>query len=110
MINVIVRVEKPYAKKPPLVAGLFVRVDIKGRSLPDAAVIPRSALHQNNTVWVVAEGKLHFRKVHVARFQGDNAIIKSGLSDGEEVVISLLKRVSDGMCVRTAPAKEINGS
>jgi len=110
MIRVIVRVEKPYAKKPPLVAGLFVTVDIRGRNLSDAAVIPRSALHQNDTVWVVAEGKLRFRKVDVARFQGDNAIIKSGLRDGEEVAVSLLKIVSDGMRVRTPPAKEINGS
>lgn len=110
MINVIVRVKKPYAKKPPLAAGLFVRVDVRGRSIPDAAVIPRSALHQSDTVWVVAEGKLHFRKVHVARFQGDNAIIKSGLRDEEEVVVSLLKIVSDGMRVRTAPAKEVSGS
>ena len=101
MINVVVRVEEPYAKKPPLAMGLFVSVDIKGRRLPDAAVIPRAALRQGNVVWVVDDsGLLRFRKVDVARFQGSKVIVRQGLKDGEEVAFSPLKAVSDGMTVR----------
>ncbi|MBW2615590.1 MAG: efflux RND transporter periplasmic adaptor subunit [Deltaproteobacteria bacterium] len=104
MINVVVRVKKPYAKKPPLAVGLFVTVDIKGHSLPKAAVIPRSALHQGHVVWVVDnDGLLHFRNVDVARIQGDVVLVKAGLKDGEMIVISPLKAVSDGMAVRTVP-------
>ena len=111
MINVVVRVKKPYAKKPPLAAGLFVTVDIEGRTLPKAAVIPRSALHQGHVVWVVDNnGLLHFRKVGVARIQGDGVLIKAGLKDGEMIVTSPLKAVSDGMVVRIVPVKEENGS
>ncbi|MBW1704046.1 MAG: efflux RND transporter periplasmic adaptor subunit [Deltaproteobacteria bacterium] len=111
MINVVVRVKKPYEKKPPLAAGLFVTVDVEGRSLPKAAVIPRSALHQGHVVWVVDNnGLLHFRKVGVARIQGDGVLIKAGLKDGEMIVVSPLKAVSDGMIVRTVPVKEENGS
>jgi RND family efflux transporter MFP subunit len=107
MINVIVRVDKPYAIKPPLAIGLFVTVEIKGRDLPDAAVIPRSALHEGEVVWVVnGDGVLRFRKVEVARHQGEGIIVRSGLKDGELVVISSLKAVTDGMIVRTATVKE----
>ena len=64
MINVVVRVNKPYAKKPPLALGLFVTVRIEGCTLPHAALIPRSALRQGNMVWVVDKNnRLHFRKV-----------------------------------------------
>lgn len=106
MINVVVRVEKPYAKKPPLAAGFFVTVDIKGHTLPNAAIIPRSALHQGNVVRVVDKGgRLCFRKVDVARVQGDEAVVRAGLNSGERVVITPLKAATDGMAVRTKGVK-----
>jgi len=107
MINVVVRVDNPYAKKPPLVVGLFVSVEIKGRSLPKVAVIPRSALHQDNVVWIVDDGgRLRFRKVDVARVQGDRAIVSAGLENGEKVIITPLKAATDGMAVRIGEVKE----
>ena len=102
MINVVVKVERPYATKPPLAAGLFVTVDIHGQTLPDAAVIPRAALREGEVVWVVDNyNVLHFRKVDVARIQGDNVVVKSGINNGEMVVISAHKVVTDGMSVRS---------
>jgi RND family efflux transporter MFP subunit len=102
MINVVVRVEEPYATKPPLAIGLFVTVAIRGRSLPEVAVIPRAALRPDGLVWVVEEGVLRFRKVEIARIYNDEVTVQSGLEDGELVVISPLKAVTDGMRVRTA--------
>ena len=107
MVNVVVRVEQPYATKPPLVAGLFVTVEIKGHTLEKASVIPRSALRENNMVWVVEDGgKLNFRKVEVARLGTNEAILHSGLMDGDQVVTSGLRAVTDGMQVRIAPQSE----
>ena len=103
MIKVVVRVEKPYEKRPPLAVGLFVAVDIEGRILPNAAVVPRAAVHPDDVVWVVdREGRLVFRKVDIARIQGDNVLIKSGLKDGERVGTSPMKAVTNGMKVRIA--------
>ena len=110
MINVVVRVERPYAKKPPLPVGLFVIVEIEGRTVPNAAIIPRSALHQDDIVWVVDnDDRLHFREVDVARIQGDEVMVKDGLKDGEMVVITPLEAVTNGMAVRTVPVKETEG-
>ena len=107
MITVIVRVDRPYATRPPLAIGLFVTVDIKGRVLPGAAVIPRAALRQGNVVWIVDDaGILHFRTVRVARYQGEEVVVESGLEDGEMVVFSTLKAPADGMAVRAALEKE----
>jgi hypothetical protein len=102
MINVAVQVDKPYDKKPPLAAGLFVDVEIAGRPLPDAAVIPRSALHTGDIVWVATpEGRLEFRKVEIARLTTSGAVISSGLNDGDQVVITAVKGVVNGMQVRS---------
>jgi RND family efflux transporter MFP subunit len=104
MVQVVVRVQKPYARKPPLAAGLFVTVEIQGRTLENASVIPRAALRENNTVWVVDKaGQLEFRRVDVARLGTHQAILRSGLKDGERVVTSGLKVVTDGMKVRIMP-------
>jgi len=101
MINVVVKVEKPYAQKPPLIFGLFVKVEIQGRRVESAAIVPRAALRQGDDVWVVDEnGRLRFRKVHVARLQGNEVMVRSGLEDGEMVVTTPLKAVTDGMAVR----------
>lgn len=107
MITVIVRVDKPYAKRPPLAIGLFATVDIRGRILPEAAVIPRAALRQGNIVWTVSnEGVLRFRAVRIARYQGEEIIIETGLKEDELVVFSSLKAVTDGMAVRTTMEKD----
>jgi RND family efflux transporter MFP subunit len=101
MINVVVQVEKPYAQKPPLIFGLFVKVVIQGRMVESAAIIPRAALHQDNEVWVMDDnGRLRFRQVDVARLQGDEVVVRSGLENGEILVTTPLKAVTDGMEVR----------
>ena len=103
MVDVVIRVDKPYATRPPLVAGLFVAVEIQGRILENAAVIPREAMQADDIVWVVDQnGRLTFRPVEVARMTTTSAIIKGGLNSGEMVVLTTLKAVTDGMQVRIA--------
>lgn len=111
MINVVVRVKNPYVGKPPLAMGLFVTVDIKGSTISYASVIPRTALRRGDVVWLVKDdGRLYFHKVDVARIQGEEVLIKSGLVNGDTVVTSSLKVVSDSMAVRTVLKKEVGRS
>ena len=101
LINVVVRVDNPYARRPPLAAGLFARVEIEGRRLEAAALLPRSALRPGNQVWTVDDDqRLRFRKVRVARLSKAGALIDKGLAGGERVIVSKLKAVTDGMAVR----------
>jgi RND family efflux transporter MFP subunit len=105
MINVVVRVERPYARRPPLPVGLFVTAEIMGRMLSDVAVVPRAALHQDNVAWVVEnDSRLRFRKVEVGRIEGEKVFVSTGLKNGEILVITPLKAVSDGMSVRVVAA------
>lgn len=106
MINVVVRVDNPYAVRPPLAVGVFASVRIFGRTVDGVAVVPRAAVRPGQTVWVVKDGTLNFRKVDIARFEGSNVIVRSGLDDAEAVVVSTIKAVSDGMKVRSTLVKQ----
>ena len=105
MINVVVRVKAPYSQKPPLAPGLFATVKIEGWSIENGVVIPRAALRQGDVVWVVdADSRLTFRPVEVALHSYTGVVIKSGLSDNEQIVVSPIKGVTNGMAVRNVPA------
>ena len=97
---VVVRVDQPYSRIPPLMPGLFARVEIKGRTQDSASLIPRSAVRQDDTVWIVEEGRIRFETVRVLRYQDDMALISPGLAPGTRVVASSLKVVTDGLEVR----------
>ncbi|MBN2071401.1 MAG: efflux RND transporter periplasmic adaptor subunit [Candidatus Krumholzibacteriota bacterium] len=110
MVNVVVRVDKPYQSTPPLAMGLFTSVRIEGNLLENTTVIPRSSVHEDNTVWLVdPDGRLRFRRVEIARFEGNDAWITSGLSAGELVVTSAVKAVTDSMKVNLRPVKGKDG-
>lgn len=102
MVNVVIRVPAPYATRPPLSVGQFAEIEIDGQSLSDAAVIPRAALHDANTVWAVnpEEGRMYFRNVSIARMDERGVVVQHGLKASDRVVVSPLKAPTDGMKVR----------
>ena len=101
LINVVVRVDEPYDRKPPLAAGLFATVEIEGRTLSEAALLPRAALRPGGQVWVLADGqRLQFRDIDVARVSKTGALVRGGLAEGEQIIVSQIRAVTDGMRVR----------
>jgi multidrug efflux pump subunit AcrA (membrane-fusion protein) len=91
-------------RRPPLVKGLFVQVNLAGKARPDSLVVPRSALHAGRLYVVNGQQRLEIREVEVEMLQPGFATIAAGLQPGEQVVISdlvpaiqemLLKPVQD---------------
>ncbi|MDQ7784525.1 MAG: efflux RND transporter periplasmic adaptor subunit [Desulfomonilaceae bacterium] len=92
-VPIVVEVKDPFkdispGKSPPLVPGMFVDVVIEGALLKNVARIPRSALHNADSVYVVSDGKLEIRKVHVKMVTRNEAIISKGLKEGDKVIVS----------------------
>ncbi|MGM0454344.1 MAG: efflux RND transporter periplasmic adaptor subunit [Thermodesulfobacteriota bacterium] len=112
MVNVVIRVQAPYATQPPLAIGQFAEVKIRGDVLPGAAIVPRAALHGENTVWVVDpdSDRLHFRHVDIARMDQRGVVVAEGLTADDKAVVSHLKAVTDGMKVRPVDAGANDGS
>lgn len=105
MARVVVEVDDPYrAGRPPLLPGSFVEVAIEGGSMADVAPVPRHAVHEGDTVWVVSDGRLEIRPVEVLRRDRETVYVGDGLAAGERIVVSPLDAVTDGMKVRVAEA------
>jgi len=104
MVTVVVEVPNPFdtsGGKVALLPGTFVEVAIKGKLLRNAVVIPRYALRQDNSVWLVNGDRLRIQPLKVARADTDFVYATGGVPDGALLVTSSLDVVTDGMEVRT---------
>jgi RND family efflux transporter MFP subunit len=103
LISVVVEVPEPFkdsGSKPPLLPGMFVEVLIEGNILKNAIAVPRDAMRNSNEVWVAKDGQLHIQPLDVVRADRDFAYARSGLDDGDMIVVSSLDMVIEGMRVR----------
>ena len=74
-------------------------------ALSDAVVIPRTALYDGNKVLLAEDRRLAQRRVEVARFQHDEAVLSSGLRVGDKLVVSVLSAPVVGMKLRAMEAE-----
>lgn len=108
-INVVVAVDSPYEKiipgvRPPLSRGMFCEVELSAEPRPGSIVIPRSALHNEDSVFLVDEqNRLKSRKVEIAFALSGFYCLKSGLKGGEILVVSDPTPAINGMVVRAIP-------
>ena len=118
MVHAIARVEDPYARsedrsRPPLALGMFVEAEILGRSSGQVAVLPRSVLRGANQVLVVSEENvLRFNRVEIFRLERNRVLVRSGVEEGDRIVVSPLENAVNGMRVRVieaSPAQETAG-
>ena len=104
MAHLVVEVDDPYgAQETPLVVGLFVDVAVGGRTVEGVRVVPRLVLRPDNTVWAVgADGVLRVRKARIVHSRKDEVLIRVDMEPDENIVVSQLSGVTDGMRVRVA--------
>ncbi|MBL8730379.1 MAG: efflux RND transporter periplasmic adaptor subunit [Planctomycetes bacterium] len=103
-LTVVARVDDPFVTRegrPPLLVGMFVQAQIRGRTFADVVVLPRAALRPGDQVWIVdAEHRLRRRDVDVLRLERDRIVLRGGVREGEVVCVSPLETVTDDMPVR----------
>ncbi|MFC1492209.1 efflux RND transporter periplasmic adaptor subunit [Nitrospinota bacterium] len=105
-VTLVVEVPEPQKKwkpglHPPLTVGMFVKVDIRGITIPDVYVIPRSALHPGDRIYILREGTLDVRPVKVIRKGQDEVVFKNGANDGERLILSPIPAAVPGMKLRS---------
>ncbi|HXE85690.1 MAG TPA: efflux RND transporter periplasmic adaptor subunit [Hyphomicrobiaceae bacterium] len=90
-----------------LLPGQFVRIVVKGVTLPDAIVIPRQAVSQGTQgpfVYAVGpESKAQVRPVKLGQEVDEGWIVDDGLKDGDTIVVEGVMRVRPGAPVSPAP-------
>ncbi|MBL4561381.1 MAG: efflux RND transporter periplasmic adaptor subunit [Labilibaculum sp.] len=101
--NYAMEVEIPNNKQHPLKAGTFVNVKIKVPGTAKALFIPREALvgsTQDASVYIAKNGKAILKKITVKNNAGSDLQILSGLTEGDEIIVTGQINLVDG--------KEIN--
>ena len=107
MARVVVTVVEPFPRLTErkllhdLLPGMFVEVHLQGEELSAVIAVPRGALHDNDTVWLVDDNnKLQIREVEILRRERDEVLIRSGLDGSERIVLTNLSGAAEGMLLR----------
>jgi multidrug efflux pump subunit AcrA (membrane-fusion protein) len=109
-LGLVVGVDNPYqkiipGKRPPLIKGMFTAVDIFAPA-HDAMVVPRKAVHQGRVYIANSDNQLEIRPVDVLLIQGDLVVVRSGIEQGERVIITDLIPVIEGMPLQITTATD----
>jgi len=110
MARLVVRVDDPYGlddgnteNRMNLELGMFVEVLFAGEVLTGVIEIPRTALRENSSVWVMDnDQKLRVKHVEIARLEKQSALISEGLRNGDMVILTALPGGVDGLKLRPA--------
>lgn len=83
-----------------LTIGQFVRAEIEGRDFERVYELPRVALHNGDSVYVVdGESRLRERKVTIVDADDDSILVADGLAEGDVVTTSPLTSGVEGVQV-----------
>ncbi len=105
-LYVVARIDDPFYAQDsslrPLKVGEYLTADIQGLTLKNVLVIPNSAIYQGSYVYVYKDGQVHRRNITFSWSDASRALVASGLSAGEQLVITPLGRVTSGTLVKIA--------
>jgi len=107
MTKVVIEVQDPYGllneghARKALVSGAFVDVSFQGRRLKDVFLVPRTAVRDNDTVWIMDnDDLLRIQDVQIVRYERENVLVKDSLEDGDRIVLTNIPGAADGMKLR----------
>ena len=99
--------EEANAGMPRLILDQYVRVEIEGIELESVAAVDRQLFRDGDNVWVLDdEGQLDIRPVEIAFRGRDRLFVRSGLTDGDRLVVTDLPAPVDGMPLKVQSDSE----
>ena len=103
-LYVVAQINDPYKataqNQYPIKIGQYIKAQISGKKVNDVLVIPNSTIYQGSYVYIVEQGVLKRKEVSLAWQNATQAIIASGLTAGEQLVLTPLGQVSSGTRVK----------
>ncbi len=112
MARILVAVMDPLGLKDsrettrPLLIGEYVRVEVEGSQLTQVFRIPRIALREDDTVWLVGEDStLDIRPVTTIWRDTQTVFLDQGLNPGDRVIVSDLAAPVEGMKIQMQKAE-----
>ncbi|MFN2168815.1 MAG: efflux RND transporter periplasmic adaptor subunit, partial [Anaerolineae bacterium] len=91
----------PRSQTPPLLIGEYVRVEITGERLEAVYPVPRTALRDDDTIWLAGpDDTLEVRKVLPVWRGSDTVLLRDHLQPGDRLIVSDLAAPVPGMELR----------
>src|SRR5690606_8221541 len=95
---------------PTLLSGMYVTVRVPISSPGPLFQVPSESLRPGEQLWIVQDQKLRVVPISLVKVEGDSALVRAeraSLREGDQVVISPLATVSDGMPVTTSAERSL---
>ncbi|MER2493492.1 efflux RND transporter periplasmic adaptor subunit [Catenovulum sediminis] len=109
-LHVVARIEDPFGKKAygkvPLKIGQYVTAQVRGNTLKNVIVIPNKTIYQGQYVYLYQDGTITRRNVEILWQNESEAVIQSGLEEGDLLVTTSLGQVSSGTKVKVKSEQE----
>jgi hypothetical protein len=105
LARVLVGVDDPLARagdtdEPRLLLGAFVEARLRARPVENVIRLDRDYVRKNDTVWVMADGRLRIAEVDIVLRDARYAYIRAGIDADARVVTTNLATVIDGARLR----------
>lgn len=92
-----------------LLPGMYVEVDLPQSMARGAVSLPQNTVMRDRTgnpfVWVVDNGTVAQRPVHIATSSGSDWIVTDGVREGDQVITSGFQKTAVGAPVEIVPAE-----
>ncbi len=105
LARVLITVPDPLGREtdaPPLILGTLIETEIEGKPIHDVVRLRRDYVREQDTVWVMKDGKLEIRDTEVIYRDAEHAYVRDGLDHGDDVVTTTLSTVAEGIGLRKA--------
>lgn len=90
-----------------LLPGMYVRTRLEQAVNEQAISVPQQSVIRSNegaSVWVVgADGKVAARSITTGSVQGNDWLVRSGLTAGDRVIVEGLQKIKPGITVKPVP-------
>uniref|UniRef100_UPI00321732B2 efflux RND transporter periplasmic adaptor subunit n=1 Tax=uncultured Draconibacterium sp. TaxID=1573823 RepID=UPI00321732B2 len=90
-----------------LLPGEYEQVEFPGQKIKDAMEIPRNAVFNSNTVYIVVDGKLKKRETNILKVN-ETTLIFNGIPEGSKIVVEPLINVKENTPVGIFGEEQVN--
>lgn len=112
MYYAVAQVKNPFVENPdsaqvPLIVGLFVDAEVRGKEIADVVALPRRAIFKTDLVYSLnSENRVQIQKVKILYANRDIAWVKGNFSEGEAVVVGGQSFLGPDALVSIQPTNE----
>lgn len=109
MVQLVIR-HQPEGGAFPLVAGMFCRVDVPGKTMENVFRLPKESITFDDHVHLAIDNRLKMQAVTVAREENGFAYISEGIAPGDVVVTTRLVDPLDNTLLKVDMAEMPSGA